>query len=389
MLKSRLQFSNQGLGNMRFREVDPSPADDFENVGYLGGTNLKDVEEVDIIKDERGDTINVLSSVVGALFETKLKQVSIDQVALLNGAAGKSHSMQYYGEANNHAMFQFFCSELGKIVKKIERAFEPGEQNIPLEFIAIKKDSPYDIPYYYMAETKGYIQTEYLKLWINPRSVLPYNILSTAILDISGFATHGTLNGGAHIAEDTLPVNKLVLDGVNDYVDFGNVFNIPDLTDPLTHLFEGWFKVTLNSPNNYLFSKIEVGTGVGYSLALDDDGFLKLYVNDGVEQSTETDNVDVQDEWIHVGLHFDLSANITVFLNGEERIHIDATAIPIEGPITNASGLVLGTEISGSSFTDMEVGAFRVHRNLPALYVNGAQEMCEAIYAAEREYFGL
>jgi len=388
LLRSRDRFSNKGLGNLEVREISPTVDAAFSNLGYLEESGFQDIVEHDELKDENGNVIDVLESTRAQRLTTKLMQVSANEMNYIRAASGKKHAIRYSGMANP-VMFQYYCSENGKILNKLDRGMKRGPQNIPFEYLALHQDSlGYDVPEFFTAEAQGRIRTENLQLWINLRAGNAYNAATARVLDISGFARHGLLNSDfASIWQTgTTPERSLLFDGVNDGLDFGNILN-DDATSDL--LFEIWVKIlTADGSGGVLFSKKAGYAAVapGYVLYREAaTNIVTFLFADGTNTiSLGTSATVLRNVWNHFAVAIDRNGLATLYRNGVSNAY---TSIAATTSATCTDSLYISR--LPTLYGNTENGMFRVYNygagGLPADIATIPMNH----YNAEKSYYGL
>lgn len=384
LLKSRSRFSNRGLGNLEVREVSPTNDAAYQNLGYLEESNIADIEEVDVIKDENGSVQNALPAQQASRMTSKLLQVSIDEINYIKNSSTKFHSVRYNGMANE-GLFQYFCFPYGRIIRKIERQFVRAKQNIPFEFLGLKQEATYDIPEFYMAEAAGKIRPENLQLWINPRSINAYNSLTAKVLDISGFERHGDLNSdfAAIWQAGTTPERFLRFDGVNDQLDLGNILNDDGTSD---FMIEAWIRIQSadGGVNNILGKKTDAGTSAGFIFRRQASNSLDLVIADGTTATTISAGTVLQNVWKHVAFAIDRNGNGTGYLNGVAGAPVSVASI---NTATNALSLFIGR--TAFSFSPSDISMLRYHKYGAGLLPADIATIIANHYNAEKSYHGL
>ena len=117
---------------------------------------------------------------------------------------------------------------------------------------------------------------------------------SSTITDYSGNGNNGTAQGGLELAQPVHPY-ALELDGIDDYVDFGNVLDVSSNSA----IFPFWFKTSGTS--QCILSKWN--GAAGYSVELSATGRLSVSVSDSVTMLTTIDDGQVfnDNNW-HLGI---------------------------------------------------------------------------------------
>lgn len=145
-------------------------------------------------------------------------------------------------------------------------------------------------------------------------------------------------------------VYAMMLDGGNDYVDFGNVHAFAE-TDPFT--FSLWFKrPSFTTGRRAMVSKLCNGTNPrGYSLALDDSGAIEWNLqSDTSDYIRFTSDTPVADdgEWHHLAVTYDgsmSSAGMDVYL--DDSPVVGTRTGTLIGPIADTCPMYLGGKAVG------------------------------------------
>lgn len=389
--KDRTRSSVKGLGNLRIRETSPVNATAFDTVGSLDGdtgTTLENFVDVEEIVPETGVLEDVKEKTEITRLSTNLLQTSIDEINLNKTSSGKTYALRYFGKhSENH--FQYFCAPKAKLNPGVSLGFRNEKRVLPFKAWALKQQElAYNVPDIYIAETQKEIYTDNLELWINPRSVLPYNVGTSKILDISGFERHGNLLNGASVVPGVTPENALVTDGVNDYVDFGDIFNVP-LGENL--LLETWIKIPSRSSwatNGNIIGKGFNFTQVGYFIIVNSSAFLQIIVRDTLGTSititTSVTSPIIYATWYYISVLI-TSSKIKVYINGILR---EDQSVVFTSDISNSYSLIIGNNSQGANPINIYNGTVRIYKNIP-LTTGIPETIIAQNYAAEKSYYGL
>lgn len=386
-LQARSRLSAKGLGNLHARETYPNNDADFVDLGILGneGTEIHDVVDPDEIKDEEGKIQEVLFDAVATRLVTNLKQVSIDEWNFVRLATGKRHALRYAGLANN-SMFQYFCWEQAVIIPQTNRKFSK-DQVIPFEALGINKDTDgYYTPDYYLVETKSKIHFVNLMFWLSPRRVDYPGYGTSKLMDVSGFARHGDLNSDyANMWKTGTPETYLELDGVNDYVNFGNILNDNAINDIL---FEIWINIpAANGTSQVLFSKKAAAGAAnpGYMLTRDINNKVSFKIADGTSEVEvlSTSNV-LQNTWKLITIAIDRDGNAQLYIDGVA----DGAAVSVAaiGSANNAVDFIIGR--IGSTYGNIRFDDTRSHKFADGL-PSSIATIAARHYSAEKSYYGV
>ena len=135
--KSRSRINVKGGGDLRLRELDPTPADPFLVVGYLSETALNDEHNFIEAMDELGEVADALSGSQSVMFTPLLKQSSLDEINLLKNADGKLYEV-YYSVALKSGNVQEYHFPFCRIKPGVVATFQSAtERTIPCEIHAL------------------------------------------------------------------------------------------------------------------------------------------------------------------------------------------------------------------------------------------------------------
>lgn len=387
--KYRTRFSAKGLGNLEVREVSPSAGTEFLNAGYLGeeGTEVGEVYEQELHRDETGAVANVDNHSRLVTLATNLKQVGLDEINLIRDAKDKIHALRYSGMVNPD-LFQYYCMEQARINPNLTRGFKPGKNPLPFRATALRQDdSSFAIPELYVAETAGKIRTENLQLWVSPRH--GYTSETAKLLDISGWARHGTLNSdfAAIWQQTTNPAEFLRFDGVNDQCDFGNIITMNSTDD---FLFELWVRIqAANGVTVYCMGKRAgiVAENVGWMILRHSvNNNMRFYIGDGsasgvvIASATTLQNI-----WTHVAFAIDRNGNGQAYINGVASG--DAVAVSGVGNSSESANLYLGRV--AATFGQIDMGDVRAYNFGAGGLPSDIATIIANHFAAERGYYGV
>lgn len=379
--KDRTRQHVKGLGDLEVRQVEPTNAAAFDNVGYLdeAGTDVIDDYVMEEIKDESGNLVNVLEQSHKVTLATNLSQTSLEEVNLIKGAEGKCFAIRYFGKASP-TRFQYFCIEKGKINPSVPLGYKPGKRTLPLRAWALNQNLAADLPEYYMAETMGEIRIKDLQLWVNPRLAL--KSATQNIVDISGYARHGVAT--ADYATMWGTAGFLRFDGSNDAVNFGSVLNDDASAD---FMIETWVRVmgADGSLQEIAAKKDATANTAGFALYRSAANKMLFVLGSGSANASLSSTGSVlQNVWKHVAVAVDRNGSATIYVNGTADGTLSVAAI---GSGTNALPLYLGRD--NTNFGQVDIDMARIYTfgagGLPA-------DMATIIsrhFAAERSYYGV
>jgi len=386
LMKDRTRIFVRGLGNLRCRLLEPTVGASFLSAGHLKSTTISFTYETEEIIPETGLKMDLLSRSKSVMVETNLQQSGIDEITLLRDAEGKVYAFQYYGQPGP-GRFQYFCVEVGKFAPGLKLPFQPGERLIPAVFHALSQDLLYDVPEMYVIETANRMAIEDVGLWLDPDAGL--NAATTKVLDVSGWARHGTLSTDyAGIWQVASSPGFWRFDGSNDSLDFGSILNDDASGD---FIIEGWIRVQgANASLQEILGKksVESDNSAGFTLVRTTGNKIAFKLSSGSASASVVGSASLlQDTWAHVAAAIDRNGNGQIYRNGA----LDGAAVAVSsiGSGTNALSLYLGRD--GTNFGQVDIAKFRIHcyagGGLPTAATVTA--MMLAHYTAEKATYGL
>lgn len=383
MAFNRRRVFVKGLGALEVREVLPTPAAAFSNVGALKSVVINDVHTiVDVIADT-GHRLNALSSEQKVSGVAELWQTSADEINLLRDAIAKQHAVRYGGLASPTA-FQFWSFPMARLAPNVTLGYKPGERTLPLLFAVLNQsDSTFTLPEYYMVERAGDIYIPGLALWADGREGL--NIGTTQLLDVSGFERHGTLSVNT-LWQGTLAAPPVFLrfNGSTNSLSFGDVLDDDASGD---FIIEAWLKFPTGGAQEEILSKKSLVTDntAGFALYKTASNTIIFRLSSGSASATITSTSTVLTAWKHLFIAVDRNGNVSLYLNGAS----DATPVSVSAIGTGDNALNLYVGRDGTNYGQVDVGGLRVYRfaagGLPSSYAT----IAATHYASERAYYGV
>ena len=388
LLRDRTRFLPHGLGVMEIRQASPTPDVDHADIGYLQESTIEDLYELEKRFDETGSLTNVLEKTRAVAISTKLMQVGLDEVNLIKNSKGMRWSLRYSGISKESGRFQYNAFDWVVLNRSLTRAYKPEAQTLPFQAFAIDLSDVIGIndPVGYVYESAGKIRTAGLQLWLDAR--LGYGSATNKILDISGFARHGTLNSDfATIWQlGTTPSQFLRLDGANDTVNLGNVLDDDASGD---FIIEIWFAPkSSNGTQEELLSKkaLVSDNSAGFAVYRTTGNLMAFRISSGSASAVATTaGTALQSVNKHLAVTVDRNGNAQTYLNGAA----DGSPVSVAsiGTGSNALNLYLGQD--GTNFGQYDVTVLRIYRYLTGGLPADAATMIANHYNAERAYFGL
>jgi hypothetical protein len=384
--RQRTRIFVRGGGILRLREREPSNASLYSNAGYLSSTKFNDEHSIVELIDERGDFIDAKSAAQKFTSESVLKQSGIDEIEFINLAANKLFAMQYYGLMGGN-LFQYFCSQLVRVKPSAVMEFKSAtERTLSLLMWSPKESNlAYDVPLYFLIESDKKLHIDNCVFWISPRNGYGYGM--TKVLDISGYANHGTISGHSVIGDiwkaAALPLNYLSFDGANDQVSFGNVNNITNEDAML----ECWLNVREANGNVIELSSKKassVDADAGWRWKRGSSNEVSFNLSDGTHAVSivSADSAVEQNDWHHVAIALDRSGNGQIYIDGA------ASGAPVSissvTTLTNAANLYLAR--LATDYSQIYHTEFRMHKyGVGGLPLNIAAIIADH-YNAEKDY---
>jgi hypothetical protein len=386
--KYRSRIFAKGLGNFTVLELSPTADTIFRNPGYLDNTALKDLVEVEVVKDENGNVILARENSQEARFLTNLKQTSIEEINLLRNAGGKLYAARYYGLTKDN-VFQYFCIETGSITPGVELPYGKTARMLALNLLChyLTDTRGFAVPLYHFIQTDGEINVDNLCLWLSPR--IGYNALTAKVLDISGFARHGTLTAAfATIWQAAAaPERFLRFDGASDALSLGDILDDDGTTD---FMMEVWAHIPAadGTLQEILGKKNFVADhSAGFALFRNDDNKVFFRLSDGDETANIVSTMTVlQNVWKHIAVAIDRNGNGQIYINGVASGAAVSVAA-LETAASNALPFYLGA-VNGTEFGQVDISDVRVHRYASGLPADIATQILSH-YTAERTIHGV
>lgn len=161
----------------------------------------------------------------------------------------------------------------------------------------------------------------------------------------------------------------LEFDGVDDYVTFGDAYDIDSTTTKRT--FTAWFRRKSSTSEDIIFAK-KTGSGTattGYMLWIDDaDDKLRFEVANGSNDYLVLSSTAITDQdWHHVAVSYDPldTTKINIFLDGVVDVSSKSGSLEsggaLSGTFSNATAFQLGDTATSSGPFDGTLDDFRIY----------------------------
>ena len=194
-----------------------------------------------------------------------------------------------------------------------------------------------------------------LVLDIDPSNARSYSGIGVTISDLSGIGNTGILTNGP--AFSSLNSGSIVLDGTNDYINFGDKLDLA--TD--NYSFTAWFK--LNSVSGYqcIFSK---------STATNVDNRYALYLNNNKLQTFMQGNQGVN------GPDVDITSAVTLVKNKWYFVcavyeRANTLKLYVDGYLDSSATISQWQSVDIQSSTTFKLGAYASPGDSPTFFTNG------------------
>lgn len=382
---NRRRIFVKGLGSFEVREIDPTAAASFSNVGALRSTTVNDVrQQVEIVGDT-GRLLNVLSQDQKVSGVAELWQTSKDEFDLLTGSEAKLHAVRYGGQASPTA-FQFWSFPVCRIAPSLSVSYKMGERVLPLLFGALNQsESLFTIPEYYMVERAGLMYLTGLNFWVDPRD--GFTTSTVKLLDISGFEIHGTLGVNTLWNVGSAPF-FLRFDGTTGthYGDFGAPTTLND-DGSGDFAVEMWVKFPTGGAQEEMFGKKSVATDntAGWAIYKNAANTITFRIGSGSASVAVTTTGTYLTTWKHLAVSVDRNGNAQMYGNG--AADGSSASVAAIGTGTNAINVLLGK--IGSALGQFDVGGVRVLRYAAGGLPSNIATIISNHYTAERAYYGV
>ena len=109
--KDRKRFNVKGGGDLRVREIYPTPTDAFSILGILLSNTFMDESTMVEGQDEKGDMQNVEPGSRKVTWVTRLRQSTKDEIDFIRGVVGKYYDVYYKVPLSNAEIqeIRLFC----------------------------------------------------------------------------------------------------------------------------------------------------------------------------------------------------------------------------------------------------------------------------------------
>jgi len=387
--KSRQRIFVHGLGNCDVRELNPNPANDYSNVGYLQDTLIEQASTTESIIDESGALVDEKVKSLSVNFQTNLMQTGIDEINLIRNSTYKHYAIRYYGNTDVNNRFQYFLIPCAKIIPSWQKKFSPEKQLIAMNVKAIdlSDELGFECPLFMEYEANQEIFIEQMKLFIAPER--GYNMSTNKILDMSGFGNHGTLSSSTLWQTGTTPERFLHFNGFedSDYLSFGDILDDDGQTD---FWFELWLRVQAsNGVALPIITKVLEyynESQKGFCLFRKADNKLRFLISVDSQHYAQVDSIAsiTQNIWYHIAVTVDRNGYVQIYVNGS--MSCIPQNVSFVGSVANNNNLKIATDDDATDFAKIDLGNFRFHRGqLPA----SINSIILSHYNAEKSKYGL
>ena len=354
--RSRQRIFGKGLGKVEIRLVEPTADTSFTDIGYLDESTVEDMySHKEEIEDENGNLIQSLFFGEKAKLQTILQQTGTDEINLLRNSVGNVYAIRYSGkDQSDH--FMYYCFDKAILDPSVALKFK-GKRTLPLNAHAIyQDDTSFVTPLYYLYDGAREISTANLIAWAEVP--LGKTVGTTKLLDISGFANHGTLSSSSIWTTGT-PANYLTFNGSSDSVSFGNVNNITTGD----FMISMWVRPqSADGTVSYFATKRAniASTTAGWQFNRNTSNAIVFYCTDGTNTATiaSANDVSLQNKWKHIAISGNRSGtNAQIYVNGvASGSAVDISAVT---SLTTSSNLYFA-RIS-STYSQNDLGTFRMY----------------------------
>jgi hypothetical protein len=179
--------------------------------------------------------------------------------------------------------------------------------------------------------------------------------------------------------------SKILFDGINDHVDFGNILSIDSTSDLL---FEMWIKVIgADGAGHVIISKKAVSANAvkGMLLIRSATNFIYLNISDGTNNTAITSTATIlQNTWKHIAFAVDRNGIGTAYVNGVAGGTMSVASV---GDTTTSDTLKAAR--CDTSYGNVEIGAVRVYNFGAGGLPSDIASIILRHYNAEKSIFGL
>jgi hypothetical protein len=383
LTRSRLRQSVVGIGRANIRETEPSVGAAMLDLGYLEFIDLLIESDMEDFQDATGYTVNRLTRTRKVSGVITLSQVGADEIDLIRNAAEKVYALNFYGLVAT-GMFHFWAFDVVRLDPKATISYKPEKRTLQLPFTALRQnDLSYSVPEEYFYESAGVMTLGNIGLFVDPARLL--NVSTLKILDMSGFARHGTVNAAGVWTAGT-PAYFLRFDGTDDCVTFGDVLDEDSTGD---YMIEAWVRVheADGGAVPFVVKKAAVdGNDAGFALYRNSSNQLVFSHGDGDSVVTIASVATVlHNTWKHVAVVVDRNGNASLYVNGA----LSGTPGSVASQTTGANAVDLYLARVGTTYGEVDMGAVRIHRWGAGELPSTIATIVASHYAAEAASYGL
>jgi hypothetical protein len=184
LARNRTRINVKGGGKLYIREISPTASNTYLDLGYLQSTEFMNDNAMVGEVDEAGVLPDMNQGSQKATLKAVLKQSSIDEINLLNNAAGKYYEL-YYKNAN---LANGYVQELSIPIAKLKvgttlKGASATERQLELEVYALAPKAAYTrgVTAFNVTENVPFILTENATAQFNTSNT-EASALATAVL---------------------------------------------------------------------------------------------------------------------------------------------------------------------------------------------------------------
>lgn len=383
--RDRKRILVRGLGTIEVRQIDPTPDTYFADAGYLLETTVTDAVNMVMVTDENGNPVNMIAQDRRVSFLSKLQQSTQDEINLLRNSLSQLHAVRYYGSPQTDR-WQYFCAEVSRLTPSVGLPYKPGLRTLDLAVEALNRNDElgFSVPEYHYTEARSAIRAHNVKFWVDPR--LGYNAATAKLLDISGWAYHGTISANfASIWQTGTPDRFLRFNGTADQASHGNYLNDDGSDDKM---FECWlrFPGSAGTQEEVLSKKALVSdNSAGWALSRNASNQLVFRVGSGAGSAAVISTSTVTTTWVHFAVTVSRAGNMQIYING--AADGSPVAVSAIGSGTNALNILLASD--GTNSGQVDLGIVRIHSFGAAALPSDIASWIAKHYSGERAYYGV
>jgi hypothetical protein len=369
-------------GNPTTSQISAFP---FVHLGLIEDDSLKATVGKNEVREAGGSNVQLSEDV-----EIKISGMEIDPTevdVLGNFEKAERTSLFLFGPQQSHKI-----SNLGLTIELEADLSAKGKSRVNTSMRKFKKSlSDFDLgrtptyfntlqPYQYLQAVKAIRQDNLVFEFL---AYLGYFNDDTIVYDSSKYR-RSAARGGTWGSAPNANYKKLAFDGVDDFIDFGDILDDDGQSDIL---FEVWIKIlAADAASVQALGKKDIvsDSGLGWRLIRDSSNNLRLNYGDGTNTASGGAENVLQNVWTHFACSVDRNGNIVGYKNG---VVGTSTSINSVGNANSVSPFYIGRQ--QTQYANFEIGAIRFYNFGAGRLPSDIAAIIARHYNAEKSIFGL